>query len=812
MALGNNLKNSEEATVVNSKATTSESKKDTGLTKEIQAELDKIKQELDLKNEVLDDTCLISITDKKGHITYVNDYFVELAKYDRDELIGKNHNIVRHPDMPKEVFKEVWSTIGRGDTFRGYIKNRAKDGSHYWVDATIRPIGLDSKGKPEGYIGVRFDITDLMESRDNEQAYNEAINMGWAFVEFEPDGTIKTANKNFLSSLGYSSNDDIVGKHHSIFCESSYVSTSEYKDFWDDLGNGKVKSGEFKRISKTGNEVFINASYTPVTDQNGKVVKVIKIANDITQMVQDRANANAVKTAVDTAWASIEFQPDGTILSANANFVKTLGYATESDIVGKHHRIFCDNEYQRSAEYKQFWTDLSNGIPKQGEFMRMSKNGEEVWIQACYSPVEDASGRVYKVIKIATDITEHKNVIKDISRVVALANEDGDLSARLDTSQAEGDYKILGDSINSLLNTISEPIYEIKELVKGLAQGNLSEQFSLAVNGDFRELGDSYNEAQQNLNDLLGNINEIANLISVSSEELLTKADQMQGSTQESASAIQQMAEGAQEQAMQTDEVSKLVENVLNVANNTAEKSDFINKAAEMGQKSANEGLITIRKVVENMLEIQTSAGVTSKSIDILTDRSEEIARTLNVITDIAAQTNLLALNAAIEAARAGDAGRGFAVVAEEIRKLAEDSRKSATDIERVITDVQKDISSASKAIDSMDTSVKSGNQASKEAEEVFQNIEKSTSETFSLSKEILTASGEQRSAINETVKNIEKIVVVSEETAAGTEQIATSSKNMSLGMQEVTATSKDLAGVAIQLQDGVSKFKLRKV
>ena len=240
------------------------------------------------------------------------------------------------------------------------------------------------------------------------------------------------------------------------------------------------------------------------------------------------------------------------------------------------------------------------------------------------------------------------------------------------------------------------------------------------------------------------------------------------------------------------------------------EKAEVIKDAADRGQKSAAEGLNTIRKVVENMREIQASAGTTSESINVLSKRSEDIARTLNVITDIASQTNLLALNAAIEAARAGDAGRGFAVVAEEIRKLAEDSRKSAVDIERVIREVQKDVNAAGKSIDTMELSVKSGNQSARDAENVFQSIEKSSAETLVLSKEIVNATGIQKVAIANTAKNFEKIVVVSEETAAGTEEVASSGKELAAGMNEVTATSRDLANVANQLIEGVSKFKLK--
>jgi methyl-accepting chemotaxis protein len=218
-----------------------------------------------------------------------------------------------------------------------------------------------------------------------------------------------------------------------------------------------------------------------------------------------------------------------------------------------------------------------------------------------------------------------------------------------------------------------------------------------------------------------------------------------------------------------------------------------------------------MKTLVSNMTGIRESAEQTSKSIDILTLRAEEIGRTLNVITDIASQTNLLALNAAIEAARAGDAGRGFAVVAEEIRKLAEGSRRSAVEIEKIISDVQKDTQAAGKAIDTMQGSVKEGNKATNEAESIFQEIVDSSQQTFTFSKEIQEATSGQKASIDVVVKNMEQIVVVAEETAAGTQQAASSSQQMNIAMGEITEGNNKLSGVAAELQTGVNKFKLRK-
>jgi len=301
------------------------------------------------------------------------------------------------------------------------------------------------------------------------------------------------------------------------------------------------------------------------------------------------------------------------------------------------------------------------------------------------------------------------------------------------------------------------------------------------------------------LTQLLVQVSQIGDLVAASAEEMLAKGEEMKNSTQEVSTSTQQMAEGAQQQAQQTDEASKLMGDVLQSSNSMAERAALINRAAEDGQKNSAEGLTTIKLVADNMDEIQEAALSTSESIVILSERSEEIANALNVITDIAAQTNLLALNAAIEAARAGDAGRGFAVVAEEIRKLAEGSRKSAVDIEVVIREVQKGIATASNAIEAMESSVQSGTAASKEAETVFTLIETGSKDTLNLSKRILEATDDQKETINTSVKNIEQMVVVAEETAAGAEQVASSGQTLSLGMNEVTATSEDLANVAVQ-------------
>ncbi|WKN33662.1 PAS domain-containing methyl-accepting chemotaxis protein [Porifericola rhodea] len=592
-----------------------------------------------------------------------------------------------------------------------------------------------------------------------------AVDTGFASIEFTPEGFILSANQNFVSALGYEKPEDVIGQHHKIFCEEDYAASTEYHRFWQSLADGQIHSGEFKRVSLHGEEVWINAAYTPVRDESGKIVKVIKIATDITEMVNARTKGESVQAAVDTGWAYIEFNPDGTIITANQNFLSTMGFEREDEIKNQHHRIFCDAAYAASPEYARFWNDLASGRVQNGEYLRVRRDGKEVWLQAAYTPIKDDKGKVTKVIKIAADISN-----------------------------------------------VKLPVLAVSQIISNVAQGDLTNVFDMPAEGYVQQMGDALNVALENLNALLSNIEESADFVASSSGSMLEKSESIKNNTTEVASAIAQMAKGAQDQALKTDESSKLVEEVMSTATQMESKADIIYQTAEQGQVSCENGIKIIKKLVENMEGISSSAGITSESISVLTQRAEEIARTLNVITDIAAQTNLLALNAAIEAARAGDAGRGFAVVAEEIRKLAEDSRRSAVDIEKIIADVQKDTQSAGKAIEIMESSVKDGNVATQEADSIFQEIASSSQQTLSYSKEIQNATMAQKTSIDSVVKNIEQIVVVAEETAAGTEEVASSSQALNASMTEVTEASNRLSQIASELQSGVSQFKLVKL
>ena len=234
-------------------------------------------------------------------------------------------------------------------------------------------------------------------------AIYQALDRVQAMIEFELDGTVVSANENFLRIFGYEL-DEVVGKHHRMFCDPGYVESDDYVEFWKKLGRGEFHVAEFKRLAKGGRAIWLQASYNPVFDQHGKPVRVVKFATDVTTSKLQIAEYQGKIRAIDRAQAVIEFELDGTVITANDNFLRIFGYSL-GEVVGKHHRIFCDPGYAESPEYARFWQKLGRGEYEADEFKRISKNGEEIWLQASYNPIFDIEGRPLKVVKFAADIT-----------------------------------------------------------------------------------------------------------------------------------------------------------------------------------------------------------------------------------------------------------------------------------------------------------------------------------------------------------------------------------------------------------------------
>ena len=230
-----------------------------------------------------------------------------------------------------------------------------------------------------------------------------ALDRSQALIEFDPQGVILTANANFLAAVGYGL-DEIRNRHHSLFVTPELRESEAYRAFWSSLQRGECQSGEFRRLAKNGREIWLQASYNPVRDGQGRVVRVVKLATDITAQKLRNIEFEEQIKAIEKSQAVIRFTPEGIILDANDNFLKALGYRS-GEIEGKHHSMFVEPGQRESQDYRLFWEALRRGEYQAGEFKRIGKDGNPVWIQASYNPITDGNGRIVKVVKFATDMT-----------------------------------------------------------------------------------------------------------------------------------------------------------------------------------------------------------------------------------------------------------------------------------------------------------------------------------------------------------------------------------------------------------------------
>ena len=240
-----------------------------------------------------------------------------------------------------------------------------------------------------------------------------ALGKSLAIIEFDPSGTILSANENFCALMGYLP-EEILGRHHSMFMDNEHAQSPEYKDFWNSLAQGQFHNREFRRFGKGGRQLWIQASYNPVLNARGKVVRVVKVASDTTAAHLRNAAFEAKLAAISRVQGVIEFTPDGTIIDANENFLSLMGYGLD-EIKGRHHRMFVPDAYAASPEYRDFWRQLNEGRFVAAEFERFGKGGRSVWIQASYNPIPDNEGRITSIVKFATDITDRVQAVAEVA-------------------------------------------------------------------------------------------------------------------------------------------------------------------------------------------------------------------------------------------------------------------------------------------------------------------------------------------------------------------------------------------------------------
>jgi methyl-accepting chemotaxis protein len=460
-----------------------------------------------------------------GTIVTANENFLKALGYTLPEIQGKHHSMfVEVSERDSAAYREFWAKLNRGEYQAAEYKRFGKGGKEVWIEASYNPI-RDTNGEPFKVIKFATDITAKKISSMESAGKIDAILRAQAVIEFNMDGTIIAANENFLKTMGYTL-AEIQGRHHSMFVEPAMRESSGYREFWAKLNRGEYLAAEYKRIGKGGKEIWILASYNPILDERKKPLKVVKFATDVSDQKLNTANLSGQIAAIGKSQAVIEFNMDGTIISANSNFLNAMGY-TLDEIRGRHHSMFVDPTERDSPAYREFWAALNLGEYRSGEYKRFGKGGKEVWIQASYNPILDLNEKPYKVVKYASDVT--KQVL------ARMGNE------------------------------------RVRSMMESVAAG------AEELNASVREISEAMTKSKETASDAVGRV------------------------------------EKADEQAKR------------------------------------------------------------------LSSAAESMSGIVELIGDITGQINLLALNATIESARAGEAGRGFAVVAAEVKNLANQA-KQATD------------------------------------------------------------------------------------------------------------------------------------
>jgi methyl-accepting chemotaxis protein len=422
-----------------------------------------------------------------GTIVTANQNFLVAMGYTLDEIRGKHHRMfVDASERDSTAYREFWTRLNRGEFQAAQYKRFGKGGREIWIQASYNPI-LDANGKPTGVIKFATDITaDKIRSMEDAGKI-AAISRAQAVIEFNMDGTVVAANENFLRAMGYTLGE-IQGKHHSMFVVPEDRGSAAYREFWAKLNRGEFQAAEYKRLGKGDKEIWILATYNPILDEAGKPFKVVKFATDVTEQKLKAADSDGQIAAIRKSQAVIEFNMDGTIRTANPNFLDALGY-TLGEVQGKHHSMFVEPAERDAPAYREFWDKLNRGQYQAAEYKRIAKGGREIWIQASYNPILDLNGKPFKVVKYATDVTVQAMMrrkaenARDLIEQVAAGSEEMSASIR-EISETMSKSKINAAEATGRIDAAdqqSQKLNEAAQAMGGIVEliGNITGQINL---------------------------------------------------------------------------------------------------------------------------------------------------------------------------------------------------------------------------------------------------------------------------------------------------------------------------------------------
>ncbi|PIB36009.1 hypothetical protein BFP72_11690 [Reichenbachiella sp. 5M10] len=571
----------------------------------------------------------------------------------------------------------------------------------------------------------------------------------------------------------------------------AFVNYYEQRDAKGDMLSKLSYSRHYKPLGwviSTG--VFVDAIDAKVA------LKQKELKQQIGQMIV-AISISAVLLFLIVIFISIRFS--NSVTSAINNVAERLRELA----AGKHVSHMISNRKDEIGEMVASLNDLVDGMTSYEQFATQIGKGN---LDHSFEKRSEDDALGSALLSMRSSL---KSVLEETNAVLEEAGDNGNLKARISLLHKKGVWMELAESINGLLESVATPLIEINRVANHMAIGNLAERFSLETAGDIAQTAHSLNQALTNLNHLIAEVMSSANSVDSSTYEMLSANSEMNRGTSEIASSISQMSDGALTQVAKVDESSQVIEMIIHSFNEMKELANEINEASDEGYGKSMGGMKIMSELDSSMHTILNNSEETANHMKLLTDRSLEINKAVEVIANIAKQTNMLALNAAIEAAQAGDAGRGFAVVAEEIRKLAELSNQSASEISTLITAVQSDTKDASRFILSMNTTVKSGALASNKATVAFKGIINSSEKTLKLSERIVHTIEEQEGSVQSAMSITESIVVIAEQTAAGSREVASAASQVAAGMDTFAEKSKGLSDIASELKEELAKFKI---
>ncbi len=665
-----------------------------------------------------------------GVVLRANRNFLRTMGYKAAEIEGQHHRLFVEPGMAESPsYAAFWTALQSGEGQQAEYPRVRKDGRVVWLQATYTPV-KGPTGRVTRIVKIATDITAETLKRADVAGQSAAIHKSQVVIAFDLDGTVLEVNDNFLEAMGYKRNE-VIGAHHSLFVAPEEAAGQAYRDFWAALRDGAYQTGQFHRFAKGGREKWIEATYNPIFDLEGRPFKIVKFASDVTAEKLRQADFEGQIAAISKSQAVIEFAVDGTILDANANFLDVMGYEL-GEITGRHHSLFVDEAERDAPSYKAFWASLARGEYQAAKFRRITKDGREVWIEASYNPILDPAGRVLKVVKYATDITESMRQ-QDRFNLLSLVADETDNSVIITCPDGliefvnPGFERLTGHSAAQSIGRKPGDLLQGEHTDPGTRERirdklRRHEPFYEEVL-NYSRTGDPY-WISLSINPVFGSDGTLERFISVQANITETKLQAIDsGARIEAIEASNVVLEwdGAGRLVVLNDVASRVLglAGISAASGHAALAYRAVFSDEERARLKAGQALSTdlelpvgqdghsylaatvqplhdvngdLRRIVVYATDVTTRRRASEAAQTIMKEVLDRIQTTAQDISGVSAQTNLLALNATIESARAGEAGRGFAVVASEVKVLAGRSSTLSTEIAALIGETREQV------------------------------------------------------------------------------------------------------------------------